>query len=244
VKVYLLSIDNRRFFFYADAAESAREDDTTEPPRPPAAGLWGRLQDRYHQLKSTWEHSDSRIARWTRQTWDWLHSWTHPDEAMLVRLRSTPCIDLHHPASRPAIEVQALWAEYLNNRWWRHLLWMSANSLVAPITLATLWILPGPNLIGYWFLYRAIHHALIFWGIRRARTGRIRVDFHALESLDRPVERDDEGKAKHAAFDRTAPELDDHVAWSESEPSVVIEGDDPPGAEAPRRPTNDESEVS
>jgi hypothetical protein len=228
VKVYLLSIDNRRFFFYADTSEAASEDDDPLAPSvPPDTGFWGRLQDRYHKFKSAWEHSDSGIARWTRRTWDWLHTWSHPDESMLVRMWSAERIDLHHPASRPADQVRALWRDYLNHRWWRHLLWMSINGVIAPGTIPFA-ILPGPNVIGYWFAYRAIHHALIVWGIRRVRGGRIQVAFHSLDSLDRPIEVDDEGKAKHAALDGGAPELNEHVTWSESEPSVVIEGEDRP----------------
>ena len=180
MKVYLLSIDNRRFFFYADASESSPKKATLpSQPVPPAGGLWGRLQDRYHKIKSAWDHSDSRITRGTRRAWDWLHSWSHPDESMLVRLRSARRIDLHHPASRTADEVRALWADYLNHRWWRHLLWMSLNGVIAPFTVLFA-ILPGPNVIGYWFLYRAIHHALIVWGIRRVRAGRVLIDLYPL----------------------------------------------------------------
>ena len=200
MKVYLLSIDNRRFFFYADAAAAREEDDRAEPSAPPT-GVWGRLQERYHKIKSTGERSDSWIVQWTRRSWDWLHSWSHPDESMLVRLRSTRRIDLHHPAARPADEVRALWTDYLNHRWWRHLLWMTANGLVAPFALATLWILPGPNLIGYWFAYRAVHHALIVWGIRRVRRERIDLDLHPVAELDWPIAVDDAGKASHAALD-------------------------------------------
>jgi hypothetical protein len=98
---------------------------------------------------------------------------------------------------------------------------MSANAIVAPPGLLILWLLPGPNVIGYWFAYRAIHHALIVWGIRRLRRGGVPIELHPLTSLDRPIERDEEGKAKHAALDGEAPGLDEHVAWTESEPPVV-----------------------
>ena len=125
MKVYLLSIDNRRFFFYADASEAAREEeDLSEPSVPTSTGLWVWLLDRYHKFQSAWEHSDSRIARWTRRSWDWLHTWSHPDESMLVRLRSARRIDLHHPASRPAVEVRAPLGR------------LSESSMVAPSPLA------------------------------------------------------------------------------------------------------------
>ena len=135
---------------------------------------------------------------------------------MLVRLRSARRIDLNHPASRPADEVRTLWGAYLTHRWWRHLLWMTLNGLIAPFTVVFA-VLPGPNVIGYWFAYRAIHHTLIVWGLRRVRNGRIPVDLHALASLDRPIEVDEAGKSKHDALDGQAELLDEHVAWSESE---------------------------
>jgi hypothetical protein len=232
VKIYLLSIDTRRFFFYAD--ESEPPDDRQEGGD--ASGSWrggwrGWLLDRWYRLQSACEHSESGAARWTRRAWNWLHSWAHPDETMLSRLRSARWIELHHPASRDADEVRGLWREYLDHRWWRHVLWMSANGIVAPPALATLWILPGPNLIGYWFAYRAVHHAMIVWGIRRVRRGQVAIKLYPLDSLDRPIEHDKQGKAKHDALDGPVPHLDEHVAWTESEPSVMVEPVHPPPAD-------------
>jgi hypothetical protein len=244
VKIYLLSIDQRRCFFYADESEAAREaDDGAGSTGEASSGLWGRLHDRYDQLKSAWEHSESRVARWTRRTWDWLHSYSHPDESMLVRLRSTHRIDLHYPASRSGDEVRALWGDYLNHRWWRHLLWLSVNSVIAPFTVLFA-ILPGPNVIGYWFAYRAIHHALIVWGIRRMRRGRVRTELHPLASLDRPIERDEDGKAKHDALDGEALQLDEHVAWSESESSGMARADGRPATAGPGKSSDAGSEAS
>jgi hypothetical protein len=243
VKIYLLSIDNRRFFFYADDAEAARDDGGDAGPSTPApSGVWGWLHERYDRLKSAWEQSETRVAVWTHRAWDWMHSWAHPDESMLVRLRSAHRVDLHHPASRTGAEVCALWRDYLNHRWWRHLLWLSLNAIIAPFTVV-LAPLPGPNVIGYWFAYRAVHHALIVWGIRRVRRGQLPLELYPVSSLDRPIERDDAGKAKHDALDGPAAQLDEHVAWSESEPAVVIPGADQ-AAEAMVKPSQSGSQES
>lgn len=234
MKIYLLSIDRRRFFFYAD--ESEPPDDRAEGDGPPGertAGWRGRIVDRWHRIRSAWQHSEAGAAQWARRAWDWMHSWAHPDESMLSRLRSARRIELHHPASRDPREVRALWREYLNHRWWRHFLWMGANAIVAPPGLLILWILPGPNLIGYWFAYRAIHHALILWGIRRLRSGWIPVELVPQAMLDRPIGRDEAGKATHAAIDGEAARLDEHVAWTESEaPVSVASPEDPAGTGA------------
>jgi hypothetical protein len=218
VKIYLLSIDNRRFFFYADESDASGEDcDGAGSSAATGTGRGRWIHGRLERLKAVWEHPESRVICWTHQVWDWLHSWAHPDESMLARLRSAHRIDLHHPAGRPAEQVRALWRAYLNHRWWRHLFWLGTNGLAAIPGMAILWVLPGPNVLGYWFAYRTVHHGLIVWGIRRVRRGRVPIELHPVGALDRPIERDPAGKARHDALDGSPALLDEHVAWSESE---------------------------
>jgi Mitochondrial K+-H+ exchange-related len=243
VKIYLLSIDKHRFFFYSDVSEAP--DDEVDGPGSAGPGqsrLRRWLHDRLHRFQSAWQHAESGVLLWSRRAWDWLHSWARPDEAMLVRLWRARGIDLHHPASRTGEEVGALWAEYLAHRWWRHLLYLSANAVVAPFTVLFA-ILPGPNVIGYWFAYRAIHHLLIVWGIRRVRRKKIRIEMHPMTSLDRPIEVDEVGRAKHVALDGAAAQLDEHVAWSESESPVTagVPGEGRPPSAAKQSPTASDS---
>ena len=116
---------------------------------------------------------------------------------------------------------------------------MSLNTLIAPFTVLFA-ILPGPNVIGYWFAYRAIHHTLIVWGLRRVRTARIPIELHPVASLDRPIEHDDAGKAKHAALDGEAALLDEHVTWTESESlDTTKAGRTPAPTDAPRDESRD-----
>ncbi len=209
VKIYLLSIDRRRFFFYAD--ESEPPDDRPERERSVRAGPVGMAGLAAGPLAAAASRSGSNPRRApsdgrarpgtgcipgptrTRRCWS--------------RLRSARRIELHHPASRDAEEVRSLWRDYLNHRWWRHLLWMSANGIVAPPALLFLWPLPGPNVIGYWFAYRAVHHAMIVWGIRRVRRGRIELELRPVAELDWPIEVDDDGQgqARRARRRGTAP---------------------------------------
>jgi hypothetical protein len=223
VKIYLLSIDGRRCFFYAVESEPP---DAEVGAGPGHSGWHARLLEGWGRLRSAWEHSQAKAARWTRRAWEWLHSWSHPDEVMLVRLRSARRIELHHPASRDPDEVRKLWGDYLNHRWWRHVLWMGANAIVAPPALVFLWPLPGPNVIGYWFAYRAIHHALIVLGIRRLRRDRVPIELRPRDELDRPIERGGDGKARHVAIDGEATHLDEHVAWTETESPGEVQAEE------------------
>jgi hypothetical protein len=211
VKIYLLLIDHERFFFYSDVSESSDEgqgDATTSGAR---SGVRGWLHDRFLKFRSDWEHADSGALLWMRRSWDWLHSLAHPDEAMLARLRSARRIDLHHPAAQSGTDVRAIWRDYLARQWRRHLFWMILNAVIAPF-MVILAILPGPNLIGYWFAYRAVHHMLVLWGIRRVRRDKIPTELSPVMALDLPIERDEAGKSRHAALNGAAVHLDEHVA--------------------------------
>jgi hypothetical protein len=237
VKIYLLLINHSRVFFYADDSEKAHETgDDDGSSTPPPSGIYGWFHARYTKFRSAWQQPDSGALLWMRRAWDWLHSWAHPDEVMLARLWSARRIDLYHPAARCSYVVRAIWDEYLGQQWRRHLVWLSLNGAIAPIAIVTLWILPGPNLIGYWFAYRAIHHLFVVWGIGRVRRNKIPTELHRVAALDVPIERDGEGKATHAALTGRATRLDEHVAWHSSPRAARI------ASKSAATPTADELE--
>jgi len=212
VKVYLLLVNDKKFLFYSDESEI---DESREEEPAPASGLRGSIQSRWHRFEKSFHEADAGVALWARRSWDWLHSLTHPDETMLARFRTTRRIELHHPASRTEDDVAAIWHDYLDRKWRRHVIFLTFNALVAPPALALLWPLPGPNLIGYWFAYRAVHHWLIVRGISKVRQGRVPTHYHAGTALDQPVKRDGAGKARHEAIEGDGHRLDDYVNWTD-----------------------------
>jgi hypothetical protein len=226
VKIYLLLIDDARFFFYSDESEASDDSERGKGSSSlRRSGVRGWFLAKYDRFRSVWQHADSGALHWMRLSWDWLHSWTHPDEAMLARLWSARTVELYHPASRRDDEVRAIWMDYLRQQWRRHLVWLIVNAVIAPISVLFA-ILPGPNLIGYWFAYRAIHHSLVVWGIRRVRRDKIPTELHPTRALDLPVEIGKDGKHAHAALADRATGLDIHMAWhgaapAESKPAVV-----------------------
>jgi hypothetical protein len=131
---------------------------------------------------------------------------------MLARLWSARKVELHHPADKTTEEVIAIWADYLKKQWRRHLIWLVVNGVIAPFSFL-LFVLPGPNLIGYWFFYRAIHHLLVVWGIRRVRSGKIPTEFYPSSGLNEPVERARDGTVGHPALGGRAAGLAEHVEW-------------------------------
>ncbi|GAC1466895.1 MAG: hypothetical protein NVSMB9_07920 [Isosphaeraceae bacterium] len=182
LKVYLLNVDSTsrcRLFYH----EPQPDEENGDPESPATAGPRPWLESRLQTMKQGWQHSTRGPARLIKNVWEWLQRRTHPDEPLLARLRSAPSIVMHHPASLHASEVARDWQTFLLRSRRRHWPWLLANLLVAPLSIL-LAPLPGPNLIGYWLVYRALRHSMILVGLRRARAGKIPTDFRAVALLD------------------------------------------------------------
>ncbi len=214
VKIYLLMIDHEQFFFYSDELEATQEvqDGSGSAGKVPV-GWAGWLDTKAAKLKKSWREAESGLTHWLRRCWDWLHSWSHPDEWMLSQLRVAKMIELHYPASRTGDEVLAIWQNYVARQRNRHLVWLTINGVVAPFTVLFA-ILPGPNIIGYWFLYRAVHHLLVVWGTVRVGRGGVPTELRPRDALDLPIELDDAGKTTHVALVGGGERLGEHVARS------------------------------
>lgn len=187
MKVYLLQLTDERKVFYAEpAVEEIRE--TKEEAS--AGGVRGWLSEKYGDLQKALVESESGTGRRMRRVWEWLQRRMAVDEQMLRSLRVVHQIELHYPPSMTAVEARGAWDHYLANRRRHFLLWFILNLLVTPVTLL-LAPIPGPNVIGWWFCYRAICHALSLLGIRRAEE--VPHIMHANDALDvRLAEADEE----------------------------------------------------
>ncbi len=85
---------------------------------------------------------------------------------------------------------RAAWFDYLAGRRRNHLLWLVVNLIICPLSVL-LAPIPGPNLVGYWFVYRAACHALALIGVQRACDRRVETSLIPTGVLDAPMGRAD-----------------------------------------------------
>jgi hypothetical protein len=176
MKVYLLRINEERALFYSESS-----DTSINSPTETSSWIWRK----YKELQTLLSEAESGIGLRMRRAWEWLHQLTPLDEDLLKSLRRAKSIELYYPANLTEEDALASWNKYLNNRYRYHMLWAVINSIITPLTLA-LALLPGPNIIGYWFAYRAICHILIICGIKRAKEAS--VECHQTTSLEDSLE--------------------------------------------------------
>lgn len=180
MKVFLLKLDGHRHAFYSEGPREV----ATEPEASGSTRWSDRIVSRWrHRL----DHSDGWVARSARRVWKELQRFVGRDEPLLRGLRKTDSIVIHHPASWTRDEALAAWVAYVKARRTHHALWLLINAVIAPLTIV-LAVLPGPNLVGYWFVYRLACHALAFLGIRKALNGRVSIWFSPEPGLDEPVQ--------------------------------------------------------
>jgi hypothetical protein len=181
VKVYLLSLDEERCVFYSDGPETPAEDESLAAPA--RGGLRGWAERKYRSLQTTLSGAESGVGLHMRRAWEWLQRRTNPDEALLRSLRNVGVLHLYHPSTLDAASARTLWTNYLKGRLRHHTIWLVLNGLVTPLTLL-LAPIPGPNIIGYWFLYRAVCHLLAMLGVRRASGEQTTTELIAADALD------------------------------------------------------------
>lgn len=158
----------------------------------------GRLERWSRGLQSVLLKSGRGLGPTARRIRDWLNGRVDADEPLLAALRSAGRVRVVHPASLDPAHVAETWGDYVRTSQLRHVRRLAVNLVLSPLTLL-LAPLPGPNLIGYWFVYRAGCHALILIGARRAALGQIPLETEPCEALDTPVSPADRARLAFAA---------------------------------------------
>lgn len=132
------------------------------------------------------------------------------DEAMLRKLRHATRLTIIHPVQLHEQQVKQVWTGFLTRRF-RKSVWSLVIYLVlCPLSLLAMPV-PGPNLLGYWFVYRAISHLLILLGLRRARRLTESMVLQPSHWLDDPIEQMDDTVVNRVAEEYHAPHLREFI---------------------------------
>jgi hypothetical protein len=154
--------------------------------------------------------SEKGVGLRVRRVWEWLQKRIPPDEPALRALRGVQAIKLYHSPTLTEEETRDLWTEYLKNRQGRHMFWFIINLLVSPLTLVFA-PLPGPNVIGYWFVYRSVCHLLARLGARNARSPEVTTAFHSTGRLSGSFGAKDEERIATLSSNFGLQGLDDYI---------------------------------
>lgn len=205
MNVYLFYIvGKRRPVFHAEHPEDTTPRDARGRP------VRSRLERWWRGLLATLKRTVRRGGPRLQRLWGWLNRRPPPDEPLLKRLRDARQVTIYHPTTLEAHEARRLWRRYLARRWRSHLVTLAWDLALSPL-IALLMVVPGPNVIGYWFVYRIATHLLAMRGVLWARLGWTPFAFHPEAALDRPLLLHDGRQVARVAAQLSLDDLDDFL---------------------------------
>jgi hypothetical protein len=169
--VFLVPVGANRFELFLEPPDE-------EPAGAPAPrGFWQRslhrVQGRWSEIVRTARTGDAAAGLLTRGR-DWVICRTAEaiaEQRTLWALRHAAEVTLVHPSDMPAAEAAAAGTRILTVAATHHLRWLAVDG-AAFIASGVFVLVPGPNLIAYYFLFRVIGHLFSWRGARRAASAR------------------------------------------------------------------------
>ena len=176
--VFLVPVAPDRYELYCE------EPDDPEPPPPDGTappGFFRRMALRFRETLAEAERvrrqgpqpGDARpsfLGRAKARTLRWVAE-SIAEQRLLWQLRGKDAVMLIYPDDVTEAQARQLLKRSLTRDWEKHRFWLGVDSLGAAGS-ALLILLPGPNFVGYYFVFRIVGHYL---SLRGARQGLLRV---------------------------------------------------------------------
>ncbi len=180
--VFLIPIGRERYELYCE--QPAEEG---EPPEPEATGIFARLRHRFtvmlraaEERQHSGEPLDHAEKGWLSRAQDHLMAWVAEriaEQRLLWNLRRQTTAVAAHPQDMTFDQVLPLIRRMLQRDYERHRLWLVLDTLFL-IASGALMLVPGPNIVAYYFAFRVVGHWL---SMRGANQG-----LHHVEWTSRP----------------------------------------------------------
>ena len=170
--VFLIPLGADRYELYCEPRAITPELE----PDAQVSGLMGRLKRYFREVLTAAEQARAPgapgdpepdaglLARLKRRGLVWIAD-AIAAQRLLWALRQTPAATLTYPADLGAAEADDCARRVLQRDADRHRWWLAIDSLLLLVS-ALLILLPGPNLIGYYFAFRVVGHYLSWRGAR------------------------------------------------------------------------------
>jgi Mitochondrial K+-H+ exchange-related len=172
--VFLIPLGADRHELYCEAPQAEAGPEEADRPRGLIAGLRQRFTERLAAAErdrarrvngdppdvpdTWWERVQARTLAWIADA--------IAEQRLLWHLRHQDTAHLHFPADMPAERALAVARASLARDHDRHRFWLIVDSLLMVLS-AALVLVPGPNLIGYYFAFRVVGHFLAWRGARQ-----------------------------------------------------------------------------
>jgi hypothetical protein len=171
--VFLIPLGGDRYELYCEAPV----DETEPDPDPSQRGLFARLKLQFSQVLAASEHARNRrasreedeptgfFARVKARALAWVAD-AIAEQRLLWHLRHQTDVTLHFPPDMTSEEAMQIARTALQRDADRHRWWLAIDGVLMLLS-GLLILVPGPNVIGYYFAFRVVGHYLSWRGARQ-----------------------------------------------------------------------------
>lgn len=172
--VYLVPIDGDRYELYCEVPDEPQEVDADAPP----GGFVSRMKQRFSAMLAEAERQrrhahdghdehDQRgwLARAKARSMRWVAE-AIAEQRLLWHLRRQTSASFFHPDDMDEPRAAEILRRQLRRDFDKHRFWLVIDSL-GFIASGLLFLVPGPNVIAYYFAFRIVGHYLSMRGARQ-----------------------------------------------------------------------------
>lgn len=167
--VFVVPVGPEKYELYC---ETSSEGDL--PPEPQPEGLLGKLRHRFSAMLKAAEERQHRYVpgreeeslSWAGRIQERTLAWVAEriaEQRLLWNLRKQTTAEAVHPQDMTFEQVMVLIRGMLQRDYERHRLWLVVDT-IGLIVSGLLMIVPGPNLLAYYFAFRVVGHWLSMRG--------------------------------------------------------------------------------
>ena len=167
--VYLIPVGHGRYELYSEAADEAQPGDAPSPTDPWWRRTLHRLQEQWHEAVDS-ARGTAPSAGWLARTRDRVvrrAAESIAEQRTLWSLRHVTAASLVHPDDVPEAGAIAARDRLLAHARRHHGRWLAIDSLLFGLS-GLLMLVPGPNILAYYFAFRLAGHYLSWRGARQA----------------------------------------------------------------------------
>lgn len=167
--VYLVPVGPQRHELYCEIP------DTAEPGAEARSGFFRRMVQRFREMVAEAERERRQgrqkpleggwFSRVRMRTMRWVAE-TIAEQRLLWHLRKQTEACLHYPDDLEQATADELLREQLRRDFEKHRFWLALDFLIFLAT-GVLALVPGPNLLAYYFAFRVVGHYLSLRGAER-----------------------------------------------------------------------------
>ena len=167
--VFVVPVGPEKYELYCETSSEGEV-----PPEPQPEGLLGKLRHRFSaMLKAAEERQHRHVAVEREAPLSWIGrlqeralAWIAEriaEQRLLWNLRKQTTAEAVHPQDMTFDQVMVLIRRMLQRDYERHRLWLVVDT-IGLIVSGLLMIVPGPNLLAYYFAFRVVGHWLSMRG--------------------------------------------------------------------------------